>query len=81
MSEGDLLSPSTWPTWARRAFVLTLPVSGPLWLLTYAMCFVGFVLIFSVGSVLLTAGLFIGAIVVAIARAAWGWLSGMWSAQ
>lgn len=23
--------PRAWPTWARRAFVLTLPISGPLW--------------------------------------------------
>ena len=32
-----------WPTWGRRAFVLTLPVSAPLWLAWCAAFFVGFV--------------------------------------
>lgn len=24
--------PKAWPLWARRAFLITLPISGPLWL-------------------------------------------------
>ena len=26
------LDPATWPRWARRAFVLTLPISGPIYI-------------------------------------------------
>jgi hypothetical protein len=26
-----LILPQTWPCWMRRGFILTLPVSGPLW--------------------------------------------------
>lgn len=28
---GDRWIPSTWPLFWRRAFLLTLPVSGPIW--------------------------------------------------
>ena len=32
-----LLFPNLWPLWARRVFVLTLPVSVPLLVLTWAL--------------------------------------------
>jgi hypothetical protein len=35
------LFPSDWPIWARRAFVLTLPISGPLLMAAWALVGVG----------------------------------------
>lgn len=28
---------ATWPRWLRRVFVCTFPISGPLWLVCYAI--------------------------------------------
>lgn len=36
----DILSPRFWPTWVRRAYLLTLPVSAPLHLLLWVAEFV-----------------------------------------
>lgn len=38
--------PSTWPRWARRLFVLTLPISLPLWL---SLCVVWIIVSIIVG--------------------------------
>lgn len=36
-----ILFPSDWPLWARRAFVLTLPVSWPLLMAAWVLASVG----------------------------------------
>lgn len=35
---------SSWPRWLRRAFILTLPVSGPLYLIGFLMLAIVFCL-------------------------------------
>jgi hypothetical protein len=57
-----------WPTWARRAFVLTLPVSVPLWLAWCAAFLIAFAT-FAVGILIL------GLIFYAITPFAWAFLS------
>lgn len=37
----EWFNPMSWPTWARRTFLLTLPISGPL----YAIIVVGFAML------------------------------------
>lgn len=44
-----------WPLWARRAFVLTLPLSGVIWLTWLAAYLAGWVVI-GLGAMILIAG-------------------------
>ena len=56
MSLSDLAPPNVaeWPLWARRAFVLTFPVSGPIWAAWFLLLMAGVVL-FSAGVMALVA--------------------------
>lgn len=43
-----ILEPHGWPLWVRRAFLLTLPVSGPVWFLLCVALLVGVLVCFAV---------------------------------
>lgn len=40
-----IFEPTTWSTPMRRAFLLTLPISGPLWIVTASLVFVGIAIV------------------------------------
>lgn len=43
------LWPPDWPRWARRAFLLTIPISGPAWLMCTAVVICGAVALLAFG--------------------------------
>lgn len=50
----DFWMPKAWPLFWRRAFLLTLPVSGPIWLAVVGLCAV--TMVFAIFLVLPVAG-------------------------
>lgn len=46
----QFLFPSTWPAWVRRGFLLTLPISGTIWLAILIVAAASLVVMWSVVS-------------------------------
>lgn len=40
----DVFDPKSWPKKYRRIFVLTMPISGPLWLIVFSVAIIGMIL-------------------------------------
>lgn len=59
-----------WPTWARRTFLITIPISGPLWLL---WCIVFSAVIIALGVIGMYAYLLSWIVVPVVAVFVWLW--------
>lgn len=69
---------SEWPLRARRAFVLTLPLSGALWL-SWAAAYAAWLFIWITVLCLLIGTVFVLSPFVFIGRGAWEFVGGLWS--
>lgn len=50
--ERPFFSPFSWPRWLRIAFVVTLPVSGPAWLVGMTVGMLGYMGVIVLGAVI-----------------------------
>lgn len=50
--ERPFFSPFSWPRWLRIAFVVTLPISGPLWFIGMTAGTIGYMAVIILGAVI-----------------------------